>query len=70
MKQKWQWFLVTLSLAGNVLVIYKFKEGFLLWTVTNIGWIVVNYKAKIYPEAFMFFVYLILSVQGWLVWNK
>ncbi len=64
------WILAAISLAGATLNVLKRKEGFLLWGVGNLGWIAINLDKGIEAQAFMFTVYLGLSVWGYRSWNK
>lgn len=42
------WALTALSLAGTVLVTKRRAEGFMFWCVSNVGWIIVDYRAGLY----------------------
>ena len=60
-----------LSLLGNILVNYKMKIGFLVWIASNISWIAVNFIGETnYPQIIMFFVYVCLNTQGYVLWSK
>ena len=64
------WLLAALSLAGTILNVYKRREGFLLWIVANIGWVVVNFSKDIPAQAFLFIVYVATSAWGFVSWGK
>ena len=59
------------SFGGNALVNLKLKVGFLIWIVSNVLWIVVNFMST-FPNWFqiaMFVVYAAFNVWGWLAWK-
>ena len=59
------------SLVGNILVNFKKKLGFIIWTVSNVFWIVVNFIGEMnYPQVVMYLVYAGLNVQGYVNWSK
>ena len=64
------WALTFISLTGVVLNIKKIRHGFLLWMITNICWAVIDFKHGVPEQAFLFLVYFILSVWGWVSWSK
>lgn len=62
---------MTGSITGNVFINHKRKVGFLVWTVANMFWILVNCLGEInYPQICMFSVYSILNIQGYSKWSK
>lgn len=63
------WALTALSLAGTALVTKRRAEGFILWCVSNIGWIVIDYRAGLNSQAVLFIAYLALSVYGIWEWT-
>ena len=59
------------SLVGNILVNFKKKLGFIIWTVSNVFWIIVNFIGDMnYPQVIMYLVYAGLNVQGFVNWSK
>lgn len=59
------------SLVGNILVNFKKKLGFIIWTISNVFWIVVNFIGDMnYPQVIMYLVYAGLNVQGYINWSK
>lgn len=64
------WILVIMSLLGNIFVIHKNVAGHWLWAVSNVGWISYNLALKAYPPAFLFTVYLGLSIWGIYSWTR
>lgn len=60
-----------LALTGNLLVNLKKKIGFVIWILSNIGWIVVNIVGEMnYPMVFMYLVYVVLNIQGFVHWKR
>ena len=59
------------SLVGNILVNFKKKLGFIIWTVSNVFWIVVNFVGDMnYPQVIMYLVYAGLNMQGYVNWSR
>ena len=59
------------SLVGNILVNFKKKLGFIIWTVSNVFWIVVNFIGDMnYPQVIMYLVYAGLNLQGYVNWSR
>ena len=60
-----------LSLGGNILVNYQKRFGFIIWGVSNIFWILVNFLGNLnVPQVIMYVIYLILNIQGFIIWSK
>ncbi|MBP9742752.1 MAG: nicotinamide mononucleotide transporter [Burkholderiales bacterium] len=64
------WFLTIGSLIGGQLIIYKNKVGYAIWIVVNILWMIFFFSKGIYSSSFLFLVYLIQSIYGYLKWNQ
>ena len=59
------------SLAGNILVNFKKKLGFIIWIISNVFWIVVNFIGDMnYPQVIMYLVYVGLNIQGYINWSR
>lgn len=60
-----------LSLAGNLLINFKKRIGFIVWLLSNILWITVNLLGKPnVSQIIMFIVYIGFNVHGFLNWRK
>jgi len=60
-----------LSLAGNLLINFKKRTGFIVWLLSNILWIAVNLLGKPnVSQIIMFIVYIGFNVHGFLNWRK
>jgi nicotinamide riboside transporter PnuC len=64
------WILVILSIAGVILNIYKRKECFVIWGITNLGWAIYDFKIGAYAQGVLFAVYFGLAVWGIIKWRK
>lgn len=59
------------SITGNVFINHKRRVGFIIWSIANVLWILVNCIGVInYPQICMFGVYSLLNIQGYKKWNK
>jgi len=63
-----EWIATCLSITGASLNAFHLKEGFYVWILANILWIVFGIKTKHYGVVVMFIVYSIISAIGILVW--
>jgi nicotinamide riboside transporter PnuC len=59
-----------LSLAGVILNIRQHRACFFIWCLTNSSWAVIDYSKQLYAQAFMFLVYLALSIWGIIEWKR
>lgn len=59
------------SLYGNYLVIKKNKFGFVIWLISNILWVLINFIGVLnISQVVMFVIYGILNVYGWIKWKQ
>lgn len=59
------------SLYGNYLVIKKNKFGFVIWLISNILWILINFIGVLnISQVIMFVIYGILNVYVWIKWKQ
>ena len=59
------------SLYGNYLVIKKNKFGFVIWLISNILWILINFIGVLnISQVIMFIIYGILNIYGWIKWKQ
>jgi len=64
------WILTILSIIGVILNIKKKRLCFLIWAITNFGWMVVDWRAGLPAQAALFAVYLGLALWGLWEWRK
>jgi nicotinamide riboside transporter PnuC len=62
------WFVTFLSIIGVVLNIKKNKLCFAIWIFTNATWMIVDFRAGLHAQAFLFAVYTCLAVWGLYRW--
>ena len=59
------------SLYGNYLVIKKNKFGFVIWLISNVLWVLINFIGVLnISQVIMFVIYGILNVYGWIKWKQ
>lgn len=63
------WLAVAVSLYGNLLVVWKNQNGFLVWIVTNSAWVLYDLYMGIYSQAVLFLIYNLFAVYGYLSWR-
>jgi nicotinamide riboside transporter PnuC len=63
------WVLALIAIIGVVLNIQKKPSGFIFYTISNIGWVLVNLYYEIYAQMFLFSVFTVLSIYGWISWK-
>ena len=63
------WIFAFIAIIGVILNIRKKASGFIFYTISNIGWVIVNVKHEIYAQAFLFSVFTVLSIYGWFDWT-
>lgn len=65
-----EWMLTLLSLLGTFYNIQKKVEGWYIWTISNIGWMISFILKGMPAEATLFAAYLVLSIYGCVKWRK
>jgi nicotinamide riboside transporter PnuC len=65
-----EWILYALSFGGNVLVIKKRPEGFLLWILGNAGWLTIAVRDQRLAQAALWLTYLGFAVWGLMAWAR
>jgi len=66
----WTWTITIASIIGTVANIYKKKWCFIVWLFTNSIWMIIDLRARLYAQAFLFAVYVLLAVWGLLQWSR
>jgi nicotinamide riboside transporter PnuC len=62
------WIVALISIVGIILNIYKNKYCFAIWMVTNFSWMIIDFYKGIYSQAFLFLIYFILAIYGFVKW--
>ncbi|HIJ91300.1 MAG TPA: hypothetical protein HPP95_10665 [Deltaproteobacteria bacterium] len=63
-----EWILTGLSILGTIYNLQKRVAGWVIWSIANLGWIAAFSHKGMMAEAFLFSVYLVLSVYGIFKW--
>ena len=57
-----------LSISGGFFIVnksYKYRFiGFTIWTIANIGWIIISVDSKLIGQLPMWIIYLFTSIYG------
>jgi len=64
------WFFTALSIIGAILNAKGKKSGFVVWIVSNVGWIGWNWYIGQLAQSSLFVVYTITSAYGLYKWSK
>ena len=66
----WDATATALSFTAQWMIAKKKIENWILWIVVNIMYIGIYVYKDLFLYAFLFFIYLILAIQGWMEWRK
>lgn len=64
------WPLAVLTIVGVVFNIRKHRFCFVIWSVTNVFWVIYNYSIGAYAQAAVFGVYFGLAIWGIVRWGR
>ena len=64
-----EWTATLLSITGALLVAWKIREGFYVWIIANILWIIFAWKHKHYGLLFLAISYAIINIVGLIHWK-
>jgi nicotinamide riboside transporter PnuC len=60
-----------LSITGNILINHKKKFGFIIWIISNVFWITINFRSTPnYPQVLMYVVYVFINWDGFIKWKR
>ena len=62
------WILSAIGVTGAVLNACRRRSSFALWSLANVGWIMMFAHRGMVPEALLFGVYLATSLFGFHKW--
>ncbi len=68
--EKLTWILVGMGIIGVILNNHKNPKCFYLWGISNAAWCIVDWAHGLHSQAFLFFVYFLLSLHGLWKWKK
>lgn len=63
------WAITIASLLGVVLNIYKRKECFIIWGITNFVWMIYDWSIGAREQSVLFGVYFVLAIWGLYKWR-
>lgn len=63
------WLLTGFSIAGLLLNIKHKRSCFIIWGISNAAWVVIDFHAGLYAQAFLFVIYFIMSIWGFFAWE-
>lgn len=64
------WILSIIAIIGTWLTIKKDYRGFILYSISNMGWILFGIVNEVYSQVFLFTCFLFSSIYGWWEWKK
>jgi len=64
------WIITILALIGSILNIKKRRECFILWILTNLYWIIHDFRIGEQAQGVLFMTYSIFSIWGFIEWSK
>jgi|SRR6185436_10383007 len=66
----WDASATALSFIAQWMIAKKKIENWVLWVIVNIMYVSIYLYKDLYLYAFLFFIYLILAIKGWIEWRK
>jgi len=64
------WLAFVCSILGYYFLIKKSHWVFPIWTVSNIGWVVLAVYNKDLPQLALFSIYIVINFYGWYKWAQ
>ena len=68
--EKFIWLNTIIAIIGTYLNAKQVRFGFIIWMLTNAGFVFYNVYIQSFAQATLFFVYFGLALFGWLNWGK
>ena len=63
------WICSIISGIGCFLNIKKRKECFIIWSISNMGFIYINVVTKLYGQIIMWVIFTIINIYGYKKWS-
>lgn len=60
----------SISLVANILMAKRKIENWLLWIFVDCIYIGLFYYKELFLSSFIYFIFLLLSIKGWMDWQK
>lgn len=67
---EWAWIWTILSISGAILNAKLNKNGFILYIIANIGWIITDIEYKLYAQIPVWVIFIVIGVYGYIDWSK
>ena len=64
------WIVTTICLIGTVLNVKKIQFCFVLWTIGNFLWLILDLYNKVYSRSLLDIIQLVLAIWGYVAWKK
>lgn len=64
------WTLTVVTIFGTYLNSRQLKDGFLVWGLCNLCWLMVDLSRGIYAQAALYVVFIGFNIYGWIQWTK
>jgi nicotinamide riboside transporter PnuC len=64
------WIVTAICLIGTVLNVKKIQFCFVLWTIGNFLWLILDLYNKVYSRSLLDIIQLVLAIWGYVAWKK
>ena len=64
------WIVTLICLVGTILNVKKIQFCFILWTIGNLLWLILDMYNRVYSRSLLDIIQLILAVWGYIAWKK
>jgi hypothetical protein len=64
------WIAMTGSLIFLFLIGNKKRYAFIIYAVTSVAWIIVNYMAEIWPGVIVCIILIVLNIRAYIKWEE
>ena len=64
-----EWIATGLSIVGALLNAYQNIEGFYVWCIANVIWVLLGFKKKMWGLVVTFIIFSIINILGILHWR-
>lgn len=66
----WTWIITIVTIIGTIFNIQKSVWGYVLWLITDLAWVYIDWRAGLMSQAFVFLVMAGLAAYGIYKWSK
>jgi len=64
------WIVTLICLVGTILNVKKIQFCFILWTIGNFLWLILDLYNKVYSRSLLDIIQLLLAIWGYIAWKK